>query len=66
MSGNRTPFGVPLELPTTAPLRVNAMFDRDQPCLDHQVAYTGAVPCTGVLRCSLCLTMWDENGKLLS
>jgi hypothetical protein len=41
------------------------MFDSDKPCLDHQVAYTGSVPCTGVLRCSLCLSCWDEDGKYL-
>lgn len=65
MSGNRTPFGKPLELPDVPPLRVNAMYDPDKPCLDHEVAYTGSVPCTGVLRCSLCLHRWDENGRYL-
>lgn len=62
---NRTPFGKPLELPEHPPLRVNAVFDSDAPCLDHSVAYTGSVPCTGVLRCSLCLSCWDEDGKYL-
>jgi hypothetical protein len=65
MHSNRTPLGKPLELPADAPLRVNAVFDSGAPCLDHQVAYTGSVPCTGVLRCSLCLCRWDVTGRYL-
>jgi hypothetical protein len=65
MSGNRTPFGRPIELPDITPLRVNAIFDSESPCLDHQLAYTGSIPCTGVLQCSLCLSRWDDNGEYL-
>jgi hypothetical protein len=60
VSGNRTPLGgLPLAQPDPAPLRVNAVFDPAGPCLEHQVAYTGQVPCTGLLRCALCLCTWN-------
>lgn len=66
MTCNRTPFGIPLEMPSPSPLRVNAVFDSDMPCLEHQVAYTGNVPCTGVLQCSLCLSEWEpDDGRYL-
>ena len=67
MSGNRTPLtGLPLEQPDPAPLRIRALFDADQPCTEHHAPYSGKIPCTGVLRCSLCETEWDpETGRLL-
>ena len=66
MSNNRTPFGTPLEMPVNPPLRVNVVFNSAEPCLDHATAYTGSIPCTGVLRCSLCGCRWDpDNGKYL-
>jgi hypothetical protein len=58
---------LPLEQPDPPPLRRFALFDADQPCTDHQAAYTGAIPCTGPLRCYLCGTEWDpDTGKLLA
>lgn len=65
MSINKTPFGVQLEMPTETLLRIHAVFDSDQPCLEHQVAYSGSVPCTGALVCYLCGGRWDEDGKYL-
>lgn len=67
MSTNRTPLtGQPLEQPDPAPLRVNAIWDRDKPCTEHHAPYAGRIPCTGVLRCSLCLTEWDPvTGALI-
>lgn len=64
---NTTPLtGQPLRQPVPAPLRIGAVFDRDQPCTEHHAPYTGTIPCTGVLRCSLCGTEWDpETGELL-
>ncbi len=55
--------GIVLRQPDPAPLRTLAVFDRDQPCIDHAVAYTGSVPCTGALRCYICLTTWDDDGN---
>lgn len=68
MASNRTPLtGRPLEQPVPAPLRVLAVFDRDQPCTEHHAPFTGRVPCTGALRCTLCLTSWDpDTGQLLA
>jgi hypothetical protein len=67
MSSNRTPLtGQPLEQPDPPPLRVLAVFDADQPCTEHHAPFTGRMPCTGVLRCSMCLTEWDpDTGRLL-
>lgn len=67
MANNRTPLtGRPLEQPEPAPLRADALFDSDQPCIEHHAPFTGRVPCTGVLRCSLCRTEWDPGtGALL-
>jgi len=62
---NRTPFGKPLQMPQPPPLRAYAMYDAGDPCLDHSVAYTGSIPCTGVLRCHLCGCCWNEDGKYL-
>jgi hypothetical protein len=62
VSGNRTPLtGRPLEQPDPAPLRVNAVWNSGQPCTEHQVAYSGGVPCTGALRCTLCLCLWEPG-----
>jgi hypothetical protein len=64
---NTTPLtGQPLEQPVPAPLRILAVFDKDQPCTEHHAPYTGTIPCTGDLRCSLCGTEWHpETGRLL-
>lgn len=67
MNSNRTPLtGQPLEQPSPPPLRRFAMFDADQPCTGHHAPFTGRIPCTGVLWCSLCGTRWDpDTGRLL-
>jgi len=57
--------GVQLEQPDPAPLRRFAIFDSDQSCVEHDPAYSGAVPCTGDLRCRLCGTAWDEQGRVI-
>ncbi len=35
-----------------------AIFDSDQECVDHSVAWSGRIPNTGTLRCALCGTEW--------
>ena len=58
--------GAPLQQPDPAPLRVFAVFDKNDPCVQHSTGYEGEVPCTGDYRCSLCGTVWDEDGKVLA
>jgi hypothetical protein len=67
MANNRTPLtGQPLEQPDPAPLRKFALYYRDEPCTEHHAPFTGSIPCTGVLQCSLCGSQWDpDTGKLL-
>ena len=67
MANNLTPLtGQPLEQPDPPPLRVWAAFDRDKPCTEHHAPYTGRIPCTGVLKCTLCFTEWNPlTGKLI-
>lgn len=55
--------GIVLRDPDPAPLRVWAMYDADKPCTKHNVAYTGQIPCTGMLRCYLCGTTWNDDGN---
>jgi hypothetical protein len=67
MSGNRHGLtGAPLEQPSPPPLRTFAVFDKTHPCVEHLTGYEGAVPCTGDYRCSLCGTVWDEDGNVLA
>jgi hypothetical protein len=67
MANNQTPLtGQPLEQPSPAPLRKWAMYYRDQPCTEHHAPFTGSLPCTGALQCTLCGTRWDpDTGKLI-
>lgn len=57
--------GAPLQQPDPSPLRIHAVFDRDQPCEVHSTGYTGSMPCTGDYACRLCGTAWDDNGNIL-
>lgn len=54
--------GITLRQPCPAPLRIRAIWDADKPCLQHAVAYSGSVPCTGAIQCYICETTWDDNG----
>lgn len=67
MSNNRTPLtGQPLEQPDPAPHQIFVAWQNNEPCTKHSTAYTGTIPCTGVLRCAFCGTEWDpDTGKLL-
>jgi len=59
-SPRRVPVtGAVMDAPYPVPRRVFALWDADQPCEHQAIAYTGTVPCTGAIRCSLCGTEWD-------
>jgi len=58
--------GVALKQPEEPPRRRFSMWHSHDPCIDHMVAYTGAIPCTGALRCRICGTEWDpDTGELI-
>lgn len=43
-------------------LKVNALVpsERTKECTQHHMAWSGRMPCTGVLRCTMCGTRADE------
>lgn len=57
--------GAPLQQPDPPPMRVNAVFDRDQPCTEHSTGYLGSRPCTGGYGCRICDTQWNDDGTVV-
>lgn len=49
------------------PLRHLAAVGSDQPCTDHNVRFSGSMPCTGDMVCTVCGTMFHrDTGKEIS
>ena len=67
MANNMTPLtGLPLEQPSPSPKRIYALFDREGPCVNHHAPFRGAIPCTGVLQCTVCASQWEpDTGNLI-
>ena len=47
------------------PKKVNALLrsERDNECVNHHFAYNGKMPCTGLLKCTMCNTVRAQPEK---